>query len=134
MVKGAEVNHRTSGTIGYLDFPRDVTAQTRESAYRAYSDLARERVLVVGMNFEASDYLNSAGIGLVISLVEDATHAGRRVFGYGLSSHYRKLFGMVGLVERMTLVADEAAMLVQVQAASGSADEDARPDSPGGAR
>lgn len=123
MVKGAEVNHRAEGTLGYLDFPRDVTAQTRESAYRAYSELARAKVHVVGMNFAASDYLNSAGIGLVISLVEDASQAGRQVFGYGLSSHYRKLFGMVGLSERMTLVADEAEMQARVSANSSSPDE-----------
>lgn len=109
-MNAAEVSHRIEGDVGYMDFPRDVTVQLREAAYRAYTELARGRVAVVGMNFEASDYLNSAGIGLVISLVEDAVRAGRRVYGYGLSSHYRKLFSMVGLTEQMTLVPDAAAM------------------------
>jgi anti-sigma B factor antagonist len=113
-----QVDYRVDGGIGYLDFPRDVTAQARETAYQAYNELARARVKVVGMNFGASDYLNSAGIGLVISLVEDARQAGRAVYGYGLSSHYRKLFGMVGLTEQMTLVADEAQMVSRIGAAS----------------
>ncbi len=108
MSKVAEVGLRQDGIIGYLDFPRDVTAQTREAAYRAYTELARAKLNVMVMNFTDSDYLNSAGIGLVISLVEDATQAGRRVYAFGLSPHYRKLFGMVGLTERMTLVRDEA--------------------------
>lgn len=116
MVSATQVEYRVDGTIGYLDFPRDVTAQAREAAYQAYNELARARVAVVGMNFAASDYLNSAGIGLVISLVEDARQAGRAVYGYGLSSHYRKLFGMVGLTEQMTLVADEAQMISQIRA------------------
>ena len=106
-----EVGCRINGSIGFMDFPRDVTAQTRETAYNAYNELARERVESIGLNFEASDYLNSAGIGLVISLVEDATQAGRTVYTYGLSSHYRKLFSMVGLTERITLVANEDEML-----------------------
>lgn len=106
-----ELEYRVdSEVVGIIDFPRDVTAQTREAAYGAYNELARARVQVVGMNFEASDYLNSAGIGLIISLVEDAAEAGRQVYGYGLSAHYRKLFGMVGLTEQMILVTDEAAM------------------------
>lgn len=108
---GKEVGHRLNGTIGFMDFPRDVTAQTRETAYNAYNELARNKVAAIGLNFEASDYLNSAGIGLVISLVEDATQAGRSVYTYGLSSHYRKLFSMVGLTERITLVANEEEML-----------------------
>lgn len=108
---GKEVIHRLNGAIGFLDFPRDVTAQTRESAYNAYNLLAHARVKVIGLNFEGSDYLNSAGIGLVINLVEDAAQADRTIYAYGLSSHYRKLFSMVGLTERIHLVANEAEML-----------------------
>jgi anti-sigma B factor antagonist len=106
MAKG-DVGFRQQGTIGLLDFPRDVTAQTRETAYSAYNELARAKVKVVGLNFSAADYMNSAGIGLVINLVEDATQAGRKVYAFGLGSHYRKLFNMVGLTERITLAADE---------------------------
>ena len=106
MAKG-DVGLRQEGTLGLLDFPRDVTAQTRETAYSAYNELARAKTKIVGFNFSATDYMNSAGIGLVINLVEDATQAGRKVYAYGLGSHYRKLFNMVGLTERITLVADE---------------------------
>ena len=107
MAKG-DVGFRQQGTIGLLDFPRDVTAQTRETAYSAYNELARAKVKAIAFNFSAADYMNSAGIGLVINLVEDATQAGRKVYAFGLGSHYRKLFNMVGLTERITLVADES--------------------------
>ena len=106
MAKG-DVLFRQEGTLGLLDFPRDVTAQTRETAYSAYNELARARVKTLALNFASTDYMNSAGIGLVISLVEDATQAGRTVFAYGLTSHYRKLFNYAGLMERLTLAADE---------------------------
>ncbi len=107
MAKG-DVLFRQEGTLGLLDFPRDVTAQTRETAYSAYNELARARVRTLALNFASTDYMNSAGIGLVISLVEDATQAGRNVYAYGLTSHYRKLFNYAGLMERVTLAADEA--------------------------
>src|SRR5437763_6574548 len=102
MAKG-DVVQRQDGILGVLDFPRDVTAQTRETAYSAYNELARAKVKMLGLNFDSTDYMNSAGIGLVISLVEDATQAGREVFAYGLGAHYRKLFSMVGLTERIPL-------------------------------
>src|SRR5579859_3199252 len=106
MAKG-DVLCRQEGTLGLLDFPRDVTAQTRETAYTAYNELARARVKTLAFNFASTDYMNSAGIGLVISLVEDATQAGRRVFAFGLTSHYRKLFNYAGLLERVALATDE---------------------------
>lgn len=109
-----EVGFRQEGKLGFLDFPKDVTAQTRETAYKAYNTLAIQKVDLVAMNFVNSDYLNSAGIGLIISLVEDATHAGRKVFAYGLSSHYKKLFSMVGLSERVILVKDEEEARVKI--------------------
>ncbi len=106
MAKG-DVLHRQDGTLGVLDFPRDVTMQTRETAYNAYNELARAKIKTLAFNFDQTDYMNSAGIGLVISLVEDATQAGRRVFAFGLAPHYRKLFNMVGLMERLALAQDE---------------------------
>jgi anti-sigma B factor antagonist len=106
MAKG-DVLFRQEGTLGVLDFPRDVTAQTRETAYSAYNELARAKIKTLALNFEQTDYMNSAGIGLVISLVEDATQSGRKVFAFGLASHYRKLFNMVGLMERLSLATDE---------------------------
>ena len=102
-----EVGRRQEGHLGFMDFPRDVTAQTRETAYQAYNELALVKVKSISFNFGSTDYLNSAGIGLIISIVEDAAQAGRKVFAYGLNSHNRKLFRMVGLTERLELVADE---------------------------
>jgi anti-sigma B factor antagonist len=102
-----EVGTRHDGPVGFMDFPRDVTAQTREAAYDAYNKLAALKVKHVGFNFSTTDYLNSAGIGVIIGLVEDAMQGGRTVYAYGLNSHNRKLFRMVGLTERLKLVADE---------------------------
>jgi anti-anti-sigma factor len=117
MAKG-DVLYRQEGTLGLLDFPRDVTAQTRETAYSAYNELARAKVKAVVLNFDSTDYMNSAGIGLVISHVEDATQAGRKVFAFGLASHYRKLFNMVGLMERLTLATDESDAKTRAAAAN----------------
>ncbi|HVO42561.1 MAG TPA: STAS domain-containing protein [Aggregatilineales bacterium] len=129
MAKG-DVVERQDGPLGLLDFPRDVTAQTRESAYHAYNELARARVKAIGLNFDATDYMNSAGIGLVISLVEDATQAGRKVYAFGLGSHYRKLFSMVGLTERIMLVGNEAEVRTHVGLPLGSTTVDGNQEAP----
>ncbi len=111
-----EVGMRQDGALGFIDFPRDVTAQTREMAYDAYNHLAVQKVKCVNFNFASTDYMNSAGIGLIISLTEDAINAGRTVYAYGLNSHNRKLFRMVGLTDRLNLVADEAEARTKAEA------------------
>lgn len=110
-----EVTMRQEGNHGIIEFPRDVTANTREAAYKAYNDLSLAKVKSVSFNFTSTDYMNSAGIGLIISLVEDARDAKRNVYAYGLGSHYRKLFTMVGLTERLKLVTDEAEALKKAE-------------------
>jgi len=113
MAKG-DAQYKQEGTLGLITFPRDVTAQTRETAYNAYNELAKARVLTVAFDFTGTEYMNSAGIGLVISLTEDATQAARKVYAYGLTPHYRKLFNYAGLSERLTLVANEDALRQQL--------------------
>ncbi len=97
---------RQEGTLGWLDFSQNVTLQARETAFKAYNELARAKVRRLGLNFSAAEYINSSGIGLVISLVETAVQEGCKVYIYGLSRHYHRLFGIVGLLERAVQVTD----------------------------
>lgn len=103
-----QVKLRRDELVCFMDFPRDVTAQTREVAYAVYQELSQGAPKALGLNFSATDYMNSAGIGLIINIVEDALHSSMKVYAYGLGSHYRKLFGMVGLNERLIMVTSES--------------------------
>lgn len=112
-----ELTFTIDEVIGTVEFPRDVTAHTRESAYNAYNTIVQAPIKAICLNFEKTDYMNSAGIGLIISLVEDADQASRMIYAFGLGSHYRKLFSMVGLNDRLTLLAsmDEVRQHVAAQ-------------------
>jgi anti-anti-sigma factor len=97
-----DVRSRNEGTRGWLHFSEDVTSQTRQTAFAAYNDLARADVKLICLDFSATDYINSTGIGLIISLVETAIQHRWRVFTCGLNAHYQRLFTTVGLNERVT--------------------------------
>ena len=116
MVIPPSVGSRVEDNIGFMDFPRDVTAQTREAAYNAYNELSQASLRYLAMSFKDSEYVNSAVIGLVISLVEEALQSGCGVYCIGLSPHYQKLFGMVGLGDQMIFVDDDDALRAQIGA------------------
>lgn len=67
------------------------------------------------LNFTQVPYMNSAGIALLIRLSRSSKKAGIHTLAFGLSSHYQKLFRMVGLTESIMLLPDEHAVLRRVE-------------------
>jgi anti-anti-sigma factor len=51
------------------------------------------------LNFAGTEYINSAGIAIIISLLTEARASGVSLVISGLSSHYQKIFRMVGLTQ-----------------------------------
>lgn len=71
------------------------------------SDLPQRLVF----NFTRVPIMNTAGLGGVLWAVRLATRAGRPVFAYGLTDHFRKVFHVMGLTRFVAVVEDEAAAL-----------------------
>ena len=56
------------------------------------------------LDFGEVEYINSAGIALLIGLLRQARSRGGALRVQGLSEHYRKIFRMVGLTEYVELL------------------------------
>ena len=63
------------------------------------------------MNFSGVDYVNSAGIAVIIGILIEARNASQRVMVTGLTPHYQKIFSMMGL-------SDYAPVFDNIEAAS----------------
>lgn len=63
------------------------------------------------LNFEQVDVISTAGLGGVLWAVRLVTRAGNQVFAYGLNSHLRKVFHVMGITQYVAIVEDEAAAL-----------------------
>ena len=51
------------------------------------------------LNFSGLDYMNSGGIGLLVTLLVRAQRQQPEVLAYGLSDHYRQIFELTRLDE-----------------------------------
>ncbi len=55
------------------------------------------------LDFEATDYINSTGIALIVRLLAEARRDGRKVRASGLSEHYREIFRITRLSDFIAL-------------------------------
>jgi len=110
------VNERTATTdsgepVALLSMKGDISSASKEAILGAYHKLG-STVSRVLLDFTAVDYINSSGIAIIIQMLLEATKAKSRSIGiFGLSSHFDKVFNMVGISKYATIYENEAAAL-----------------------
>jgi anti-sigma B factor antagonist len=66
---------------------------------------------VIVLGFDALEYMNSSGIGLLVTLLVRAQRNHQRILAYGLSDHYRQIFELTRLDEVIAIHDSEAAAM-----------------------
>lgn len=108
-VKVEEINAPSGEPIIAIRISGDITSASKPAVLGAYQGLPKDLAKLVVLDFSKTDYLNSSGIAIVITLLMEAHAAGQTVKCFGLSKHFEKVFAMVGLAKYTTLHVDEAA-------------------------
>ena len=101
-----DVREVSRGT-GVIDIKGDITAQSEEVLMDAYGRASGEGVKAIVLNFSGLDYMNSGGIGLLVTLLVRAQRQHQQVLAYGLSDHYREIFEITRLADFMTITDNE---------------------------
>ncbi len=94
--------------VSVLRFEGDIASTSKEAVLGAYQALSKETVKLVLLDFTKVDYINSSGIALVIQMMIEASNAGQKVFAFGLSPHFTKVFTMVGITKYAGLFPGQA--------------------------
>lgn len=97
--------------VAVLRFEGDIASTSKDAVLGAYQTLPKETTKRVILDFTRVDYINSSGIALVIQLLIEASHAGQTVCAFGLSTHFTKVFTMVGITKYARLLPNEAEAL-----------------------
>src|ERR1700730_8023879 len=61
--------------------------------------------------FDSLEYMNSSGIGLLVTLLVRAQRSRQRIFACGLSDHYRQIFELTRLDEVISIHDTELAAM-----------------------
>ena len=95
------------GGVAVIGLTGDVTAACETELMDAYREAGRSDVRGIVLDFSELDYMNSSGIGLLVTLLVRAKREGRQVSAYGLSDHYRQIFELTRLDEVISVHDDE---------------------------
>lgn len=113
MATSVEVEPAASATI--LRISGDITSASETTLMDAYGRVPAGSRTVV-LDFGGLEYMNSGGIGLLVTLLVRAQRAGQRLMAIGLSDHYREILSLTRLDEAIAIHDDEPAALAAASA------------------
>ncbi|HEX2370840.1 MAG TPA: STAS domain-containing protein [Acidimicrobiia bacterium] len=93
--------------VRVIDIDGEVTAFSEQVLMDAFAEASGAGVRAVILNFEGLQYMNSGGIGLLVTVLIRANRAGQQLLAYGLNEHYRQILSLTRLDEAIGVHADE---------------------------
>ena len=101
-------------TASAIDIQGDVTAGSEDALMEAFTTATEGGARVVLLDFTALEYMNSGGIGLLVTLLVRANRQRQQLLACGLNDHYRQIFELTRLDEAVAIHANEAEALAAV--------------------
>ena len=103
---------RVGDSIAIVDIKGDVTAACEPVLMSAYEAAGGGSTSKLVLNFAGLEYMNSGGIGMLVTLLVRANRQRQELAAIGLSDHYREIFELTRLDEAITIYDSEESALV----------------------
>ena len=106
------MNVRTvSDRASIVDISGEVTSMAENVLMDTYTQATAAGARAIILNFSAMEYMNSGGIGLLVTLLIRVKRQQQRLLTFGLSEHYRHIFDVTRLDEAIGVYETEAEAL-----------------------
>jgi anti-sigma B factor antagonist len=92
---------------GVIDIKGDLTSSCEAALMDAYARAGGDRLRAVVLNFGGLEYMNSGGIGLLVTLLVRTHRSNQRLLVYGLSQHYREILELTRLDDAIGIYDNE---------------------------
>lgn len=102
-------NVRRNNGVSVIDISGEVNAYAEDALSAAYAEASQNGVKAVLLNFSGLEYMNSSGIGLLVTLLIRAQRNKQRLMACGLNDHYKQIFALTRLNEAIGIYDSEAA-------------------------
>jgi len=104
------------GPAAILHIEGDVTSASEGDLMAAYGLATANGSTTVILDFSGLDYMNSGGIGLLVTLLVRANRQKQKLMACGLNDHYKQIFELTRLDEAIGIHDTEAAALAASKA------------------
>ena len=105
---------QADGRTAIIDIRGDVTAASESVLMSAYEEAARQGARRLVLNFSGLEYMNSGGIGMLVTMLVRANRHNRQLAAFGLSDHYREIFDITRLSDFIQVFGDLDAAVSQL--------------------
>ncbi len=102
--------------VSVIDINGDVTSAAEAVLMEAYGEAGGENLKSVLLNFSGLAYMNSGGIGMLVTLLVRANRHKQKLLACGLNDHYRQIFELTRLDDAIGIYPTEADALSAVGA------------------
>jgi anti-sigma B factor antagonist len=103
-----------SDRVSVVDIQGAVTAASEQALSDAYNRASTPTTRAIVLNFTGLEYMNSGGIGMLVTLLVRANRQRQKLLAYGLSQHYRQIFELTRLDEAIGIHDTEHAAVAAV--------------------
>lgn len=97
--------------VAVIEIAGEVNSFAENALMDAYMVASGQGARSIVLDFSGLKYMNSSGIGLLVTLLIRASRQNQRLLACGLSDHYRQIFELTRLNEAITLYSTEAEAL-----------------------
>ncbi len=102
---------KVSDASSVVDIEGEVNAFAENALMDAYTLASTGGCRAIILNFSDLEYMNSGGIGLLVTLLIRVQRQGQRLMAIGLSDHYLEVFEITRLADFMSIFPDEESAL-----------------------
>ena len=107
---------KVNDKVSVIDVKGELTAFAEGVLMQAYDQASDGKVRAIVLNFEGLEYMNSSGIGLLVTLLIRVNREKQRLLTYGLSEHYRNIFQITRLDDAIGIYDSEEEAVQAVNA------------------
>ena len=107
---------RIDDKVGVIRVRGEITAHSEEPLMDAYGRATEGGARAVILDFSGLEYMNSGGIGLLVTVLVRANRQKQRLMASGLNEHYRQIFELTRLDEAISIFDTESSAVAAASA------------------
>ena len=98
---------KVADRVAVIDIAGELNGYSEDALMAAYNKASNGRTQILILNFRDLEYMNSSGIGLLVTLLIRVQRQKQKLLAYGLSEHYQQIFELTRLNEAIACYEDE---------------------------
>lgn len=113
----ATMSLRQTGKVSVIGIAGELNSFAENKLMDAYNLACQQGARVILLDFRNLSFMNSSGIGLLVTLLIRARRQDIRLAAFGLNEHYRQIFELTRLNEAITVHESEEDALADLKVA-----------------